>query len=102
MDAPEIRLRESPRVEVEGRARLFLGAADSGVEARLLDLSTSGMGLASTAAPTPGQVCVFELAVDGARLEGRAVVVWSRRARPDRDDAPNLGVRFSDLDPGGV
>lgn len=98
MDAPEIRLRESPRVAVEARARLFLGAAPE-VEARLLDLSATGMGLATGATAAAGQTCAFELALDDGTIEGRGVVVWSRRARSDRGDAPNLGIRFESLDP---
>jgi hypothetical protein len=99
MDAPEIRLRESPRFELKGRARLHLVAGGPAVDAHLLDLSTTGMGLASPAAAVAGQTCTFALALDGDTVEGRGVVVWSRRARPDRGDAANLGVRFAELDP---
>ena len=101
MSAPGLRLRESPRVAVAGRARLFLGAGGMTVDATVLDLSTTGMGLATAvAAPKPsvGDACAFELTVDGVRIEGRGVVVWSRRARPDRGDAPNVGIRFQRLD----
>ena len=101
MDAPGLRLRESFRVAVTGRARLLVGAASATIDATVLDLSTTGMGLATAVAtpkPPVGEVCAFELLIDGARIDGRGVVVWSRRARPDRGDAPNVGVRFERLE----
>ena len=101
MEAPGLRLRESFRVAVTGRARLLVGTASTPFDATVLDLSTTGMGLATAvAAPkvTAGEACVLELAIDGARIEGRGVVVWSRRARPDRGDAPNVGIRFERLE----
>ena len=57
MDAPGIRLRESPRIEISGKARLQLGSAAASIDAALLDLSATGMGLATGVAvskPVPG------------------------------------------------
>jgi hypothetical protein len=104
MDAVGIRLRESPRIEVAGRARLRVGSVPALMEAALLDLSATGMGLATAVAtprPVPGEACAFDLALDGLRVEGRGVVIWSRRARPDRGDAANVGVHFERIDSGG-
>ena len=44
------------------------------VDATVLDLSTTGMGLATAvAAPKPsvGDACAIEFTVDGVRIEGR-------------------------------
>jgi hypothetical protein len=104
MDTPEIRLRESPRIDVTARVRLQLASSAQPIDAAVLDLSATGMGLATAvAAPKPaaGESCAFAFALDGLRVEGRGVVVWSRRARPDRSDAPNVGVRFQRLEGAG-
>jgi hypothetical protein len=104
MDAPEIRLRESPRIEVTGRVRLQLASSALLIDAAMLDLSATGMGLATSVAtpkPAAGESCGFDFALDGLRVEGRGVVVWSRRARADRGDAANVGVHFQRLEGAG-
>ena len=104
MEAPEIRLRESPRIEVAGKVRLQLASSTSLIDATVLDLSATGMGLATAVAtpkPPAGESCAFDFALDGLRVEGRGVVVWSRRARPDRGDAANIGVHFQRLEGAG-
>jgi hypothetical protein len=101
MDTVGIRLRESPRIEISGKARLQIGSTPALIDAALLDLSATGMGLATAVAvpkPAAGEPCAFDLALDGVRVEGRGVVIWSRRARPDRGDAPNVGVHFHQLE----
>lgn len=94
METAEIRLRESPRVMVEAEARLLLLPSGPELDARVLDLSATGMGLGVPVTATVGQSCSFEITLDEARVEGRGVVVWARGRRADREDAPNVGVRF--------
>src|SRR5262245_27624329 len=109
MDGPQLRLRESPRVAVEGTARLELraagGSASGMVDARVLDLSITGVGLATQPAlpkPAAGERCALRLEMEGVAIEGAGVVVWSRRARPDRSDAANVGVCFERLEGAGT